>query len=260
MNILDAYITKAPSPQNILDIFSGEWSSCLPAGNKLVTAPGHAALFEDPRIDWAAAILGGFADKTCLELGPLEGGHSYMMQNMGAEKIIAIEANSRAFLKCLCIKEMFNLNKVEFRYGDFRSFFEESSDHFDILIASGVLYHMLDPLQLIKQMSQVSDHLFIWTHYYDASIINARKDLRLKFRKLQDIKKDGVFYQWIEQAYDRALSWNGFCGGSAPTSRWLTRESILSCLKVSGYNRIDISFEAPDHPNGPSFAVCAQRI
>jgi len=224
-----------------------------------VTEPGHADLFDDARIDWAAEMLGGFAGKTCLELGPLEGGHSYMMQKMGAEKIIAIEANSRAFLKCLCIKEIFKLDKVEFRYGDFRNFFVENSDHYDILIACGVLYHMLDPLQLIKQMSQASDRLFIWTHYYDDAIINACSDLCPKFEMLQDFEKDGAYYQQIEYAYNDALKWDGFCGGAAPTSRWLTRESILNYLNARGYNRIDISFEAKDHPNGPSFAVCAQR-
>ena len=260
MNILDAYLTKAPSLQNIIDIFSGEWSSRMPAGSNLIAMPGFAGLFEDARIDWAAEILGGFADKTCLELGPLEGGHSYMMQRMGAKKIISIEANSRAFLKCLCIKEIFHLDKVEFRYGDFRNFFAENSDHYDILIASGVLYHMLDPLLLIKQMSQVSDHLLIWTHYYDASVINARSDLRPKFGRLRDVEKDSARYQWVDYSYDSALSWKGFCGGSAPTSRWLTRESIVNYIRANGYNRIDISFEAKDHPNGPSFAVCAQRI
>ena len=43
MNILDAYITKAPSPQNIFDMFSCQWSSLLPASKKLLTALGHAA-------------------------------------------------------------------------------------------------------------------------------------------------------------------------------------------------------------------------
>lgn len=60
-------------------------------------------------------MLGAFVGKTRLELVPLEGGHSYMLQKMGVKKIIAIEANSRAFLKCLCIKEIFDLNKVEFK-------------------------------------------------------------------------------------------------------------------------------------------------
>lgn len=259
MSILDSYTSKTPTPQNILDIFEGEWSSALPAGCGLVTAPGQAALFEDSRIEWAVTMMGGLAGKTCLELGPLEGGHSYMMQRMGAKKITAIEGNSRAFLKCLCIKEIFNLNQVEFKYGDFRAFFAENKERYDTIIASGVLYHMLDPLLIIKQMSQLTDQLFMWTHYYDAAIINARPELRPKFRKLEEVEVDGIRLQWIEQSYDSALSWKGFCGGSAPTSRWLTRESILNYLTACGFTRIDISFEAPDHPNGPSFAVCAQR-
>lgn len=260
MSILDSYTSKAPTPQNILDIFAGEWSSRLPAGCGLVTAPGQAALFEDGRIEWAAATLGGLAGKTCLELGPLEAGHSYMLQRMGAKKVTAIEANSRAFLKCLCIKEIFNLSQVEFQFGDFRAFFAENRQRYDAIIASGVLYHMLDPLQIIKQMSQITDQLFLWTHYYDADIINARSDLRAKFRKPEEVEVEGIRYQWVEQSYDTALGWKGFCGGSAPTSRWLTRASILDSLKARGYNRIDISFEAPDHQNGPSFALCAQRV
>jgi hypothetical protein len=178
---------------------------------------------------------------------------------MGAKKIFAIEANSRAFLKCLCIKEIFDLNKVIFRYGDFRSFFEENDEQYDVLIASGVLYHMSDPLHLIKQISRVSDQIFIWTHYYDEIVINSRPDLRNKFRKLEDVEVDGIHCQWIEQSYGSALDWSGFCGGSGPTSKWLTRQSIISFLTSSGYNQIDISFESPDHPNGPSFALCAQR-
>ena len=86
MNILDAYITKAPSLQNILDIFSDEWASRLPTSNNLVTAPGYAGLFEDPRIDWAAVILGGFVGKTCLELGPLEGGAFLYDAENGSKK------------------------------------------------------------------------------------------------------------------------------------------------------------------------------
>jgi hypothetical protein len=74
MNMLDVYTTRPPTSQNMLDIFCDEWSSRLPAESKLITAPGHAALFEDPRIEWAEKLLGGLTGKTCLELGPLEGG------------------------------------------------------------------------------------------------------------------------------------------------------------------------------------------
>jgi SAM-dependent methyltransferase len=259
-HILESYITKAPSVQNILDIFNGEWSSSLPSSLGLNTTPGFAALFEDARIDWAEQIFMGFTNKNCLELGPLEAGHSYMLQKKGAAQITAIESNSRAFLKSLCIKEALGLHKVALMYGDFRAFFQESNELFDVIIASGVLYHMTDPLQLIKQMSLASDKLYIWTHYYDPEIINSKPELSSKFRNLERVERGGFIYDWIEQFYDAALHWNGFCGGSASSSRWLTRESIIDYLKVCGYNQIDISHETKYHPNGPSFSVCAQRI
>jgi hypothetical protein len=260
MNILDAYITKAPSPQNILDIFSGEWSSRLPASNNLVTAPGHAALFEDPRIDWAASILGGFTGKICLELGPLEGGHSYMMQKMGAKKIIAIEANSRAFLKCLCIKEIFELDKVEFKLGDFMLFLGNDESRYDLVLASGVLYHMEEPIELLRLISRVSDKVFLWTHYYDENIISRRSDLARKFSGVSSLEYGGVTYEYSTQSYKNALNWLGFCGGPNTVSKWMTRESIIKALEQFGFTDIKIGFEQLNHQNGPSFAICAKKI
>jgi len=259
MNILDAYITKEPSSQNILDIFSGEWSSRLPAGNNLVTAPGQAALFEDARIDWTAEMLGDFTGKTCLELGPLEGGHSYMMQKKGAKKIIAIEANSRAFLKCLCIKEIFELDKVEFKLGDFMPFLANDKSKYDLVFASGVLYHMEKPIELLRLISMVSDKVFLWTHYYDKNIISRRNDLAHKFSRVSLFEYGGITYEYSTQSYKNALSWAGFCGGPSKVSKWLTRESIIKALEQFGFTDIKIGFEHLDHPNGPSFAICAKK-
>jgi hypothetical protein len=69
-----------------------------------------------------------------------------MLQRMNAKKIVSIEANTRAFLKCLCIKEIFNLDCVKFKLGDFIQFLEKTNSKFDLVFASGVLYHMLEPI------------------------------------------------------------------------------------------------------------------
>jgi SAM-dependent methyltransferase len=259
MDILDSYTDKAPSVQNILDIFSGEWSSSLPLQSGLKTTPGSANLFEDPRIDYAEKAFGGFKGKRILELGPLEAGHSYMLHQKGAAQIVAVEANSRAYMKSLCIKEIYGLNKLKLLYGDFRAFFQKGCECFDIIIASGVLCHVTDPLQLIKQISCVSDNLYISTHYYDPDIIKTRFDLHSKFGELETVEINGSYYQSIEYYYDGALNWNGFCGGPAPSSRWLTRYSILEYLKANGYNNIDVSHESKNHPYGPCFSICAKR-
>ncbi len=258
--IQEVYSSELPTKQNIIDIYKGEWSSQLPVSTGLKTMPGFAGLFEDPRIDWAEKTLGGFKGKTFIELGPLEGGHSYMLQNKGAKKITAIEANSRAFLKCLCVKEILNLEKVEFQFGDFRKYFEQSSEKFDVLIASGVLYHMIDPLTLITQMCKASDKIFLWTHYYDQKAIDSHYILKTNFKDLEKVEHEGKTYEWAQQFYEGVFANKGFSGGSAAFSRWLTRDSILNCLKSYGFNQIDISFESHDHKNGPNFALCAQKI
>jgi hypothetical protein len=259
MEVLDAYVMNEPNNQNALDIFKGEWSSQLPDDLGLVTQPGTAKLFEDSRVIWAQEILGNFSNWKILELGPLEGGHSYMFQNMGADKIISIEANTRAFLKCLCIKEILKLDKVDFRLGDFMSFLKKDESKYDMVFASGVLYHMEEPIELLKMISKVTDKTCIWTHYYEKNLISNRGEIAHKFDGLHSVEYDGVYYEYSTQSYKNALNWSGFCGGSKPVSKWLTRDSIIKALKQFEFIDIQINFEAPDHPNGPAFAICAQK-
>jgi Protein of unknown function (DUF1698) len=259
MKILDAYVQNAPSSQNVLDLFKGEWSSQLPTYLELVTQPGTAGLFEDSRVVWAEEVLGSFAGWNILELGPLEGGHSYMFQKKGASKITSIEANTRAFLKCLCIKEILGLNRVSFKLGDFMPFLRSDSEQYDMVFASGVLYHMEEPVELIKLISKVSDKVLLWTQYYDGNIISQKESLADKFSPVDTFGYDGAFYEFSTQAYKEALDWSGFCGGPKPVSKWLTRDSILRALKRYGFTDIQINFDSPDAQNGPAFAICAKK-
>lgn len=259
LNILDSYIHSYPSRQNILDIFSDEWASKMPSKSHLVTEPGFADLFEDPRISWLSEVFGSIEGKKLLELGPLEGGHSYMLNKMGAAKVDAIESNTRAFLKCLCVKEIFDLQNVNFMLGDFNAFLEETNKRYELIIASGVLYHMSDPIKLLRMIAKVTDKVMIWTHYYDESIISSNKGLAKKFANSYKFSSDGIPMEWVEQSYQEALDWQGFCGGSKPTSKWLTRQSILNLLDSLGFADMSIGFENPNHPNGPSFAICAAK-
>ena len=171
-DILDWYVKTAPHPQRALDIFKGEWASTLPAPySDLQTGP--LPLFGDPRLIWAAGRLGRFEGKTVLELGPLEGGHSWMMSNLGAASVTGVEANTRAFLKCLILKELLGMPRTRFLCGDFVSYLEEEQPRYDIVFASGVLYHMRDPVHLIDLIGRAADRVYLWTHYYDPRVCGA---------------------------------------------------------------------------------------
>jgi len=258
MNILDAYVTLPPEPQHALDLFQNEWSSAMPSHSGLKSLPGAAGLFEDPRIIWADDRL-GFAGRTVLELGPLEGGHSYMMQNLGATAITAIEANSRAFLKCLIVKELFKLEKVSFLLGDFNAYLMNNPPRFDICVASGVLYHCTDPVNTLNAIARISDRVFLWTHYYDEPIIRSNPVLGPFFDKPESITIYGQRFVSASKRYKKALDWQGFCGGTAEHARWLSRDAIIHTLATAGMAHIDIAFDDPTHPNGPALAISGRR-
>jgi len=258
MDVQSQYVLKKPSPQNVLDIFADEWSSAMPLP-ELKALPGKAYLFQDNRLEWGLEKMGGVEGLNVLELGPLEAGHSYMLQKQGAKSVHAIEANNRAFLKCLCIKEIFGLDRVRFELGDFVEYLETTQERYDLVVASGVLYHMLEPLRLLERISQVSDRIFLWTHYYDREIIAANPNLQHRFLASTSFIHAGRQYEGAEQIYKDAVKWLGFCGGPKLTSRWLTRESLLAAIKSCGFVNIETSFEERHHPHGPAIAICATR-
>ena len=259
MDILDAYVTAAPSGQSAIDIFDGEWSSKLPAGSGLVSRPGKAALFEDARITWLSGLVGGFGNMRILELGPLEAGHTYMMHEGGAQSIVAVEANARAFLKCLCIKEIFQLTRARFLYGDALEYLAVQNEPFDLCVASGILYHMNRPVEFLHGIARASDTIFLWTHYYDEEPLKRLGTGFGQFEAPSEIESQGRRYKASRRNYGEALRWQGFCGGGASSALWLTRESLFQAIADIGFVTEAIGFDAPDHPNGPALALIARR-
>jgi hypothetical protein len=255
--ILDQYIKEAPSAQNALSIFKGEWSSQFPGETRLLA--GSIPLFEDPRIAWAIDKLGSVAGQRVLELGPLEAGHTYLLEKAGAASITAIEANTRAYVKCLITKEVMSLQHAHFLCGDFMEYLRQDPPKFDICIASGVLYHMRNPAELLERLAGITDRLFLWTHYYDRDIINNDARLTSKFSTSVSAELGGFRHTLYRQNYQVALDWAGFCGGSEEYSHWLSRGDVLTCLEHFGFSQLEIGFDEPHHPNGPAFAVAARR-
>lgn len=261
MEILDFYIKSAPSIDNAMNIFKGEWASKLPDEFSSQYVAGINPLFEDARVIWAVEQLGGVLDKTILELGPLEAGHTYMMEKLGASAITAIESNTRAYLKCLIIKELLALKKARFLCGDFVEYLKTDPGKFDICIASGVLYHMTNPVELIYLLSRSSNQIYMWTHYYDDEIIQSNSVLNHKFRSNTEAEYQGFKHILYRQEYENALNYSGFCGGSNSFSNWLSRHHLLSCLEYFGFGNISINpgFEIPHHSNGPCICLVAKK-
>jgi hypothetical protein len=251
------YEQRAPQPQNALELFADEWSSTLPteAGFK----GGSSGLFDDERIRWADDKLGGFAGRRVLELGPLEAGHTYMMHKLGTAHVTAVEAHTRAYLRCLIVKETFDLSRVRFLLGDFVRYLQDQEQDYDIIMASGVLYHMRNPVQLIELIARRTDRLFLWTHYFDDRLVARHHPLSGIFSSSEVVTVGGFEHELHRYSYRLSRRRPSFCGGNSGYANWMRREQILDALRHFGFSDIEIGFDHPEHENGPAFAVAARK-
>ena len=246
--LAERYTAQAPDPQVTLDLFRGEWSSRVPIA---FASTGHAALFRDDRITWLIEQDQSYPDKVALELGPLEAGHTYMLERAGYA-VTAVEANNRAFLKCLVVKELLGL-KSHFLFGDLNEHLKTCPEA-GLCVASGILYHQLDPINTLRLIAAKAERLFLWTHYYDHRYCQTPN-----FTQTPTIQALPFPHTLYPRGYNQALEWDGFCGGPAPSANWLSRADLLQALDHVGFEVKATAFDHPTHQNGPCLALYAIR-
>jgi Protein of unknown function (DUF1698) len=253
----DSFVTSAPSPQTAIDAAPDSWASRFPPPLEDVQA-GSAELFEDPRVSWAIDRISGVSGASVLDLGPLEGAHSYMAERAGARRVVGVEANRAAFLKCLVTKELLDLQNCSFRCGDVVRFLETTTEEFDVCIACGILYHMVEPVQLIDLISRHASRLILWTHVYD-EVARANRNLAGKLSGPSEVEYDGFRHQVYRHSYGLDARLTGFFGGVERYSTWLPREELFRALRHFGWTDLEVGFDEPAHPNGPSLALVASQ-
>ena len=243
--------TRAPSHQNALDIFSGGWASDL--SHVLPGAiSGDVPLFADSRPNAAAEGLGrnGRLDgMRVLELGPLEGGHSYALEKLGAD-VLAIESNADAYLKCLIAKEITGI-KARFMLGDVTEFLNSTRERFDLVFACGVLYHMRDPITVVENISRVTDRCYVWSCVFDETHYHGPPR-----HKLSD-PRHPTMELW-EANYGRSSMDPKFWGGNGAYARWMRANDMMSLFDHHGLKTFDY---VPPEPTKPLAAIsfCAKR-
>ena len=251
------FTQSGPSNQSTLDLVGANWISKVPLKH---TTSGSIPLFEDGRIDWLTSRveIDGFE---VLELGSFEGGHTFMLNNAGGN-VTAIESNSLSYLKSLVAKELLGF-KAKYIYADFIQFLD-NCDNFDLVVASGVLYHMENPVELLYKISLHTNRIFIWTHYFDNdfSKVNNEFSLRIhdKFTVANEIASYGNFsYSVVTQKYLESLDLKEFCGGPTEKSSWMFKDDIIDMIHKLGFDTVEVVLENADHKHGPSCAIYAER-
>jgi len=132
-----------------------------------------------------------------------------------------------------------------------------------VILASGVLYHQTNPVELLARLAGRGRHLFIWTHYYDATFMAAHPEIGGYFDPVpQASEVEGFRHQLHRKRYAEALQWAGFCGGGAIEASWLTQATLLQAITHFGFEVVELWDErkhgVPTNPNGPTLLLAAR--
>jgi SAM-dependent methyltransferase len=179
--------------------------------------------------------------ETILELGSLEGAHSFILaKHPGVKRVVALEGREANLRKARFVQELLRIGNVEFaqsnlEYADLSAF-----GKFDAIFCCGLLYHLPEPWKLIEQCSAVAPLLFIWTQY---AAENEGHEVGHGLR--------GKIH--IEGGADEPLS------GMSATATWLTLDSLRALLVASGYESVEVIHDDPGHANGPAVTIGARR-
>jgi hypothetical protein len=255
--VLDEYVVGMPSAQNAIDALPG-WNHAIPDHVGAIAGPG--AFYNDPRILWALEQFGSIEGCKILELGPLEASHTYILERNHPAFIHAIEANKLSFLRCLVVKELLDLKRAKFFLGDFIEWLEHTTERYDLIIASGVLYHMESPVRLLELLAARCDAFYLWTHYASDEAMPPGDPRGSAFIGSVEIQKcHDIQVRLRKRSYHGAWRSKSFCGGMHDLHRWMEKEDILKIIRVLGFRDVRIAHDEPAHPNGPSFSVFARR-
>jgi SAM-dependent methyltransferase len=256
------YCSEVPSAQTALNIFEGTWKSALPPGLALTTG-SRQGFYADARVHWVASLLpGGLKGFKILELGPFEGYDSRLFEELGAESILAVEGNNINFLKCLVLKHALSL-EARFVYGGFLKYLQSSEERFDIVWASGVLYHSEDPLELLAQIGSRTNRIFLWTHYYDDSILETPDRKRfIAANNVWDVRfgeRCHLHYRSYGLEHLKEGVPLHYEGGQRAYCFWMERQDINRVLGAMGFRSIQVHTEGK--LNGmPVVSLFAERI
>ncbi len=173
--------------------------------------------------------------KTILELGSLEGGHTFQLANKAM--VLGLEGRQQNIEKALYMQTLLGIKNAKFILADLETEDLTSYGKFDAVMCCGILYHLPKPWNLLQQISRITDSVFIWTHYVE----EASEEVE---------GYPGCWHVELGLAHPIA--------GLSDRSYWLTMDALRGILMDLGFTKIDI-IEYGENKAGKCVTLTAHR-
>lgn len=213
----------------------GEWSEDIPLPyGKWTKGNGelpHRRLKRSIQI--IKDVLGDrFHSARILDLGCLDGIYSIECALQGAN-VLGVDVRKGHIEKCRLAGEALQLDNLEFRQGDVRTVLQELTDSYEVVLCSGLLYHLNAP-----------DVFDVMQSIYERTLRLAIFDTHVSLSPNTTVSyREKVFHGHFATEHDDNASpqdienagWSSF-GNRA--SFWLTRPSLVNALAHVGFSSV----------------------
>jgi hypothetical protein len=205
---------------------------------------GRYRAWEDPRI---GQFFGVFPDvRSILELGALEGGHSFELAKRDGIVVTAVEGREENIRRAEYARGLVGGTNVTFVHANLEDTPLRSFGRFDAVLNSGVLYHLPRPWMLVDQLREVAPRAFIWTQVVEPH----RATDVFEGHPGRFFDEGGIFPRLA------ALVRSDRLRGLSRRSFWVTLPWLVERLRAGGFTDVEVLAEART-PNGASATIAA---
>ncbi|HMH50499.1 MAG TPA: DUF1698 domain-containing protein [Candidatus Acidoferrum sp.] len=125
-------------------------------GQRLETPGSHACLGSLALLD-RHGFPKDLAGQTVLDIGCNAGFYSFVAKLRGAKSVLGLDSQPHYVEQALLMREILGLD-VEFRVSDGHDL-DANAGTFDVVINTGVIYHLQNPMDFLVRVAQVTRHL-----------------------------------------------------------------------------------------------------
>ena len=199
------------------------------------------------------ALSGDFAGKRVLDVGCNEGYFSAECALQGAE-VLGIEARLINIKKLEFVKSVLGLPRFRFVRDDAMAVTRERYGSFDVVLVTGLLYHLEDPFTLLDNVSQLCDGFALIDTLisFEHQPPTLCGDWKPELSSLQDFTyRDRTYSGRLHREYDSSATQVGKELAATSSlghdwSMWLTEEALVQLLHDVGFEQI-VKFVYPRH-------------
>lgn len=181
-------------------------------------------------------VPNGGADRSAVDLGCLEGGLSFELRRAGLN-VLGVEGREDNYQRCLLLKAYYAaLGGLDFHLGDVRDF--RPGRTFDVVVCSGLLYHLDDPAAYIQQLGALTSDgglLYLDTHVAPEDSDLAESIFRPNLSPIKTATLGGQDVRF--RTYEEDVSLPESSIGNRQ-SVWMDTPSHLGLLHAAGFHRV----------------------